>query len=333
MTQPAASKQLKGLEDVLEVKLFERLPRGLEPTLFGETMIRHARTALTSLSLAHEDIVALKNGPVGQVDVGVTHDPGDGLAAACNFSRQARCAAVAHRRADGDQQGEELTVEPACAVARVGHPMVGATDLQRRDLAAQAWILPPPGSALRHRWELMFRRAALEPPTNAVDTTALLLITALLQQNDSLHVMPIEATLDHDVKTYNHRISQRALNHLSPVQALKKWQAGEPELFVKRVYNQAGLDMAQKAKFCPKPSSSTAWHFEKQRPRRFATSIDCYCDKTFVTIGETQIVRVRDWLISCPSRLDLKPWKRAWESVAMRRTTLARHGPLSPVSF
>ena len=37
-----------------------------------------------------------------------------------------------------------------------------------------------PGSVLRHRWELMFRRAALEPPTNAVDTTALLLITALL---------------------------------------------------------------------------------------------------------------------------------------------------------
>ena len=83
----------------------------------------------------------------------------------------------------------------------------------------------------------MFRRAALEPPANAVDTTALLLITALLQQTDSLQVMPIEATLDHDVKTYKHRISQRALNHLSPVQAPKKWQAGEPELFVKRVYN------------------------------------------------------------------------------------------------
>ena len=97
-------------------------------------------------------------------------------------------------------------MEPACAVARVGHPMVGATDLQLRDLAAQAWILPPPGSVLRHRWELMFRRAALEPPANAVDTAALLLITALLQQTDSLHVMPIEATLNNDVKTYKHRI-------------------------------------------------------------------------------------------------------------------------------
>ena len=34
------------------------------------------------------------------------------------------------------------------------------------------------------------------------------------------------------------------------------------------------------AKFCPKPSSSTAWRFEKQRLRRFATPIGCYCDRT-----------------------------------------------------
>jgi len=46
-----------------------------------------------------------------------------------------------------------------------------------------------------------------------------------------------EATLTNDVKTYNHRIPQRALNHLSPVHALEKWQADKPDLFVKRVYN------------------------------------------------------------------------------------------------
>jgi hypothetical protein len=39
---------------------------------------------------------------------------------------------------------------------------------------------------------MMFRRAGLEPPSNVVDTTALLMITALLQQTDSLHVMPLE---------------------------------------------------------------------------------------------------------------------------------------------
>lgn len=37
-------------------------------------------------------------------------------------------------------------------------------------------------------------------------------------------------------------IPQRDLNHVSPVQAMKNWQAKKQELFVKRVYNQSGLD-------------------------------------------------------------------------------------------
>ncbi len=43
-SQPAASKLLKDLEDVLGISLFERLPRGMRPTWYGETMIRHARS-------------------------------------------------------------------------------------------------------------------------------------------------------------------------------------------------------------------------------------------------------------------------------------------------
>ena len=52
----------------------------------------------------------------------------------------------------------------------------------------------------------------------------------------------LETTLKSYLKTYNHQIPQRALDHLSPVQALKRWQAEKPDLFVKRVYNQPGLD-------------------------------------------------------------------------------------------
>ncbi|MBT9490787.1 MAG: LysR family transcriptional regulator, partial [Paucibacter sp.] len=203
-----------------EVRLFERLPRGMAPTLFGETMIRHARMALTSLSLAHEDILALKAGLIGQVEVGVIMTPAMGLlpraisrikldAPLLRIGVQLETSKVL---LDLRQRGsldfmigrileeasasgllyEELTTEPACAVARVGHPLLAEKNLSLADLATQAWILPPPGSLLRHRWELMFRRAALEPPANAVDTTSLLLITALLQQTDSLHVMPVE---------------------------------------------------------------------------------------------------------------------------------------------
>jgi transposase InsO family protein len=51
----------------------------------------------------------------------------------------------------------------------------------------------------------------------------------------------LESTLRNYLKIYNHNIPQRALKHQTPVQALKKWQQGKPDLFVKRVYNHAGL--------------------------------------------------------------------------------------------
>jgi transposase InsO family protein len=52
----------------------------------------------------------------------------------------------------------------------------------------------------------------------------------------------LETTLTLYLATYNHRIPQRALNHLSPVQALKQWQAKRPDLFNKRIYELTGLD-------------------------------------------------------------------------------------------
>ncbi len=51
----------------------------------------------------------------------------------------------------------------------------------------------------------------------------------------------LESTLRIYLKIYNHNIPQRALNNETPIQSMKKWQAKKPELFVKRVYEQAGL--------------------------------------------------------------------------------------------
>src|SRR5919197_4989427 len=70
MSQPAASKLLKDLEDALGVALFERLPRGMRPTWYGESMIRHARMALLNLAQAGSELEALKAGLLGAVTLG-----------------------------------------------------------------------------------------------------------------------------------------------------------------------------------------------------------------------------------------------------------------------
>lgn len=67
-------------------------------------------------------------------------------------------------------------------------------------------------------------------------------ISEVVRQTRFASAAELETTLERYLKTYNQQIPQRALNHLSPVQALKEWQKKKPELFKKRVYNQAGLD-------------------------------------------------------------------------------------------
>jgi DNA-binding transcriptional LysR family regulator len=192
----------------------------MEPTIYGETMIRHARMALTSLALAHDDLLTLKAGLSGQVEVGVIMSPAMALLprAIARIKEQAPLLRIGVQLESsnvlleklqrgmldftigrilerGDSTGliyEELTEEPACAVVRPGHPLLEHKQLGLEDIATLPWILPPQGSILRHRFDMMFRRAGLQPPSNVVDTTALLVITALLQQTDALHVMPLE---------------------------------------------------------------------------------------------------------------------------------------------
>ena len=67
-------------------------------------------------------------------------------------------------------------------------------------------------------------------------------VSEVIAQTRFKSAQELETTLTNYLATYNHRIPQRALNHLSPVQALKQWQAKRPELFSKRVYELSGLD-------------------------------------------------------------------------------------------
>lgn len=225
MTQPAASKQLRDLEDMLGVRLFERLSRGMEPTLYGESMLRHARMALTSISLAHADIAAMKSGLTGQVAVGaIMASSITLLPRAITRVKQAAplmriavemegshillerlkrgtldflVARIFERESDSGLEYEELADEPVCIVARKGHPFAQRDNVSLKEIARAGWILPPHGSVLRHLCNTMFHRAGVAPPANVVDTTALLVIISLLIHTDSLHLMPLDIARYH----------------------------------------------------------------------------------------------------------------------------------------
>jgi hypothetical protein len=48
-------------------------------------------------------------------------------------------------------------------------------------------------------------------------------------------------TVTRYLKTHNHDSPQCALNHQTPIQALQKWQAKRPDLFLKRGSKQTRL--------------------------------------------------------------------------------------------
>jgi len=49
--------------------------------------------------------------------------------------------------------------------------------------------VPPNGSVLRHRWELMFQEDGLDTPENLIESTALLFMTQMLQGSDMVAVI------------------------------------------------------------------------------------------------------------------------------------------------
>jgi len=67
-------------------------------------------------------------------------------------------------------------------------------------------------------------------------------ISEILRGNRFDSSADLKQTLENYQWAYNHRIPQRALGHVTPIQALKAWQEKRPELFVKRVYNITDLD-------------------------------------------------------------------------------------------
>jgi transposase InsO family protein len=52
----------------------------------------------------------------------------------------------------------------------------------------------------------------------------------------------LETTLHRYVWLYNEHLPQKALQHLTPIEALKRWQKDHPQLFLRQVRNHPGPD-------------------------------------------------------------------------------------------
>jgi transposase InsO family protein len=81
-----------------------------------------------------------------------------------------------------------------------------------------------------------------DPQTNGMVERVKGRISELLQQTRFDSRADLETTLLNYLTLCNHHIPKRAIGSTTPMPALKEWQRCKPELFVKRIFDQTGLD-------------------------------------------------------------------------------------------
>ena len=219
VSQPAATKLLQQAEETLGVPLFTRGARGMAPTASGEVLIRYARQVAVEFGWAREQMAALRSGLRGLLRVGSV--PGalpqllaPALAA---YKREHPKVAVAvvvetsdvmlaqlergevdlvlGRLTDGSNEDDFASVlllqEPQVVVVRRGHPLAASAAAPTlADLVRWPWVLQPPGSPQRSRFEAALREAGLRTRLDITETASTIATTALLEVSDMAAVMP-----------------------------------------------------------------------------------------------------------------------------------------------
>lgn len=69
LTQPALTRSIQSLESAFGVRIFDRGPGGVEPTVFGEVVVDRARTILRDLTELKHEIDLLKGLGAGTLEV------------------------------------------------------------------------------------------------------------------------------------------------------------------------------------------------------------------------------------------------------------------------
>src|SRR5262245_28092237 len=70
VSQPAVSQVIADLEHALGVKLFDRSPRGANPTLYARALLARGRVAFDELRQGIRDIESLANPSAGELTIG-----------------------------------------------------------------------------------------------------------------------------------------------------------------------------------------------------------------------------------------------------------------------
>ncbi|MBU0582645.1 MAG: LysR family transcriptional regulator [Alphaproteobacteria bacterium] len=214
ISQPAASRMIGEMEDILSAPICNRLPRGVELTPYGTTLARRARAMLLELREVDREISDLKSGRGGAVFLGSVTAPAIGLAVpaikrirksfpSIEISMQVDTSAVLARELLASRhdfiiaripddlnprlfEARVIGIEKACLIVRRGHPLADGRTVGLEELTGYDWIFQPGGSLLRRTMETHFMSHHVPLPDRILNTTSLLLTLVMVAQSDTI---------------------------------------------------------------------------------------------------------------------------------------------------
>jgi DNA-binding transcriptional LysR family regulator len=217
VTQPAVSKALAEIEAMFGLTLFDRSTRGTEPTLYGQSVVRFARTVLADYERTRDEIGAIASGASGRTSVGamvvatpvlltravellkarsphttVLIEEGD-LTHLLPKLRLGELDLFVGRLEPGyaapDLETEPLYDEPMTVVVRPDHPLTQKKNPTWRDLATFPCVMPPPYASLRVKLDKVFLHHGLQPPGDLIETASFLALLTFVRQRSAIGFM------------------------------------------------------------------------------------------------------------------------------------------------
>lgn len=225
LTQPAVTKIIHELESYFDAPLLIRGNRGVTATELGELVVRRAKSLLAELRSLTDEVNAFQEGTSGHVMVGTLISASTSLLprAMQLLKQQAPGVLVSLRVGQMDQlfpalavgevdlvvgrvpddwrwhnespmlDVEVLYAEELSVVAGAGHPLHGRSPISLADLLEYPWVLPTRDSLLRRTADELFAEADLAPPGNVVESLSILTNITLMQDQQTVALMPFEA--------------------------------------------------------------------------------------------------------------------------------------------
>lgn len=227
ISQPAATKMIQDLEIDFEVKLFNRTNRGVVPTVYGETLIRHGKLIFAQVSNAAQELDDLNEGNAGRVVIGMLLTGAPALLPKAMELLRAERPNVAIRLVEGTNDvlmpalmsgeidmvvgrlpshrhrmktaQEKLYDEHVVAIVGPQHQLSSASSVSLEDLTQYSWIMPPPETTLRRQIDQFFLKNGPFTPKSIVESVSYLANRSLLRSGDYICILPAPvAALDLD---------------------------------------------------------------------------------------------------------------------------------------